>query len=220
MEQNKAEYLTARNSEVGPIKVPFQHWEDLKDQDIDQLCHRALTKQAAQGVLRVKCFNDEILIDINQRCLKQLVGKQYLELDAPLLELLLLVYLLNAAQIDLSHQLAGISELSCRHFFQGPHEINTSKLISIFGEKQSLFKTAAHRLGGTPISMADAAFRLDPLPRIPLYYLLWVADDEFEASCKILYDRTIEKHFAADAIWGLTNFVSDCLIAAARLKND
>ena len=218
MEQNGAEFLTVRNSRVGPIKVPSQHWEDLKHRDIDELCRKALAKPATQSGVRIKCFNEEVLIDIDHRCLKQRVGKSYVALDAPLLELLLLVYLLNVVEIDLSHQLVGIAELSCRHFFQGPHEINTSQMSAIFGESLPLFITAAQRLGGTPISMADAAFRLSPLPRIPLHYLLWTADDEFKPSVNILYDRTIENHFSADAIWGLSNFVSDCLIAAAKPK--
>ena len=66
--------------------------------------------------------------------------------------------------------------------------------------------------------MADAAFRFLPFPKIPLYYLLWDGDDEFAADLNILFDRSIEQHFNADAIWGLVNLVSDMLLLHKKGK--
>ena len=77
------------------------------------------------------------------------------------------------------------------------------------GSDQFGFKAVARRLGATPLDMADAAFRLLPLPKVPLYYLLWEGDEEFRPNLKILFDRSVEKHLSADAIWGLVNLVSD-----------
>jgi hypothetical protein len=63
-------------------------------------------------------------------------------------------------------------------------------------------------MGGEPIDMADVAYKLSPLPKIPLYYLLWEGDEEFQPHLSILFDRSIESHLSADAIWGLVNLVS------------
>ncbi|MBW1838075.1 MAG: DUF3786 domain-containing protein, partial [Deltaproteobacteria bacterium] len=52
------------------------------------------------------------------------------------------------------------------------------------------------------------AYKLSPLPKIPLYYLLWEGDEEFQPHLSILFDRSIESHLSADAIWGLVNLVS------------
>ena len=60
--------------------------------------------------------------------------------------------------------------------------------------------------------MADAAYMLLPFPRVPLYYLLWKGDAEFEPRMTVLFDRSIEKVFAADAIWALVNRVSTALL--------
>jgi hypothetical protein len=42
------------------------------------------------------------------------------------------------------------------------------------------------------------------LPRIPAAAVLWYADEEFEASAKLLMDATIEKHLPLDVIFGMS----------------
>lgn len=59
-----------------------------------------------------------------------------------------------------------------------------------------------------PVDMADAGFRLLPFPRVPLYLLLWLGDDEFKPRIQVLFDRPIESLLAADAIWALVNRVA------------
>jgi hypothetical protein len=62
------------------------------------------------------------------------------------------------------------------------------------------------------MDMADAAYRLLPFPRIPVYYLFWNGDDEFDPRISVLFDRSIEELFSADAIWGLVSRVSTALL--------
>jgi hypothetical protein len=59
--------------------------------------------------------------------------------------------------------------------------------------------------------MADEAGRLLPFPRIPLYFLMWFADEEFPARLRVLFDRSIERFLPADAIWALVNRVARAL---------
>ncbi len=74
------------------------------------------------------------------------------------------------------------------------------------------------------MDMADAAYRLLPFPRVSLYYLLWQGDAEFEPRMSVLFDRTIEAVFSADAIWGLVGRVSTALLqgphCARRTSDD
>jgi hypothetical protein len=87
--------------------------------------------------------------------------------------------------------------------------------VTRFGRAPEAFLDAAAGFDGQPIEAgADAAVRLMALPKVPLYYLLWAEDDEFPASVSILFDRSIEDHLQADAIWGLVNLVSDRIIMA------
>ena len=71
-------------------------------------------------------------------------------------------------------------------------------------------------LGGEPLDLADAAFAFLPLPRVPLYYLLWLGDDEFPPLFKVLFDRAIETCFSASGIWLLVNLVSSNLLQGRR----
>ena len=45
--------------------------------------------------------------------------------------------------------------------------------------------------------------------------LLWQGDDEFKPRMSVLFDRSIEKTLAADAIWGLVSLVSYLLLKGA-----
>jgi hypothetical protein len=67
-------------------------------------------------------------------------------------------------------------------------------------------------IDGQTVDMADTAGRLLPFPRIPLYFLMWFADDEFPARLRVLFDRSIEQALPADAIWALVNRVAQALV--------
>jgi hypothetical protein len=48
-----------------------------------------------------------------------------------------------------------------------------------------------------------------------VYYLFWQGDAEFDPRISVLFDRSIEEVFSADAIWGLVSRVSTALLQAA-----
>jgi hypothetical protein len=85
-------------------------------------------------------------------------------------------------------------------------------LLARFGGKPADLKKAGLQYGASILDLADAAICLTPFPKIPLYYLLWAGDEEFSASLSILFDRSIEHHLSADAIWGIVTWVSDALV--------
>ena len=50
-----------------------------------------------------------------------------------------------------------------------------------------------------------------------LYFLLWQGDPEFSAQMTVLFDRSIEAIFAADAIWALVNRVATALLEGPKI---
>ena len=74
---------------------------------------------------------------------------------------------------------------------------------------------AGRLLGGKETDFGDASFRLWPLPRIPMGYILWRADDEFPAHLVITFDAHIEKHFPLDVVWAMVNEVGLMLLKSA-----
>ncbi len=110
--------------------------------------------------------------------------------------------------------MVSVNDLKDAHFFQGPHELKTRPLLDRFGHDREAFVKASEKLGGQRVDLADAAFCFYPFPKVPVYYLLWEGDEDFAPTLSILFDKSIERHLAADAIWGLVNMVSDAILWA------
>ena len=194
------------------LTVPAEYWEELKTRDIDQLCRLGMASLHQPQKLLLPVFNRAILVDIDDSCLKEQVDGRWQPVDYPLLELVIQVYLLSVTETPLAGERVSVHDLKDAHFFQGPHTLKTATVLERFGRNLSGFTAAAESLGGTSLELADAAFMFLPLPKIPVYYLLWEADEEFEANITVLFDRSIERHLTADAIWGVVQLVSDMLV--------
>ncbi len=201
----------ARTPDGTLIRIPETHWEDLAGKDLDLLCAVARAEALLPGVIGLPFLHRTLVVDIPGRSVACADETLWRQADRSLVELLALVYLLRVQPAGLAGEMIGVAQLRDAQFFQGPHLLDTGRLVRRYGGDAAAFGAAARRLGGRPLDMADAAFELRPFPRIPLYYLLWQGDEEFAPRLSILFDRSIEKHFAADAIWGTVNLVSRLL---------
>ena len=192
--------------------MPPEFWEDLAKKDAAILCEAAGAVFEAPSGLILPFLKDEIRIDVHKRRLERRSGGGWVDWEYPYLELVTLAYLLQVTHSTIKNEMVGVMDLKDAHFFQGPHTIDTTPLVKRFGEDPKGFQQSGERLGGTPLEMADAAFCLMPFPKIPVYYVLWSGDDEFPAKLSILFDRSIDLHLSADAIWGVVGLVSDALL--------
>ncbi len=205
-----------RKSISDMIKVPPRYWDDLKNLDMNRVCECSLAISHDSGGLRIPFLNNDLLVDIENRCLWRICPDRHEKIDHSLLELVVLVYLLNVTHDLIGREMISVSDLKDAHFFQGPHTLKKGPILKRYGRDLSGFKKAAESLDGEFLDLADAAYKFSPLPKIPLYYLLWEGDDEFDPHLSILFDRSIERHFTADAIWGLVNLVSNELLTAGQ----
>jgi hypothetical protein len=99
-------------------------------------------------------------------------------------------------------------------FFTGPHAVNTRDLEARFGASpENLARRAAALGGGRAEVGGDLAVRLPGLPRLPLYVLLWLADEEFPARVVVGLDANAHHQLALDGIWALTNLMVGRLCA-------
>ena len=210
--QVKASALTPDGTS---IEIPPQYWEELAGMEIDAICRRAGqgVRHSRDNSIHIPLFHTHVDVDLEQKYVICHDEALQHSLDKGLLELLLLVYLQNAADVPLGGESIGVKELKSAHFFQGPHTLMSDPLIERFGGQPERLIASGKRLGGEALELADAAIKLWPLPRIPLTYLLWAGDEEFSAQLSFLFDPSIERHLAADGIWGLVNMTSNCLLA-------
>ena len=195
------------------LKVPTQYWEELRGRDLEALCEVASARNYPPTGLLLPFLKEYVLVDKESRCLRCQSHGQWERIDNPLLELICLVYLLNVGPELLRHEMVSVKELKNAHFFTGPHELKIEPLLDRYGYDLEGFKKAAERARGEALDLADAAYRFQAFPKVPLYYLFWEGDEEFKPRLSILFDRSIELHLAADAIWGLVNLVSDVLLS-------
>jgi hypothetical protein len=195
------------------LQVAEEYWRELAGKDLGVVCNRTLFELLPEGGLKFRFLDEEVRVDPGERCLNRLRDGAWSKSEDPLLELAVVLYLARVRDIyPLGRDIVGPKDLKEGHFFQGPHELKIAPLVERFGKDVEGFRRAAERRAGVPVAMADAAYRLSPFPRVPLYYLLWEGDEEFPARMSILFDRSIEESLAADAIWGLVNRVSSALL--------
>jgi Domain of unknown function (DUF3786) len=195
------------------VQVPEEFWDALQHRDPIDLCNLTLFSPVPDRQLMFSFLHENIIVDLGQRCLKRMKAGAWQATDDPLLELVTLVYLNNVRQmVPVGRDIVGAKDLKEAHFFQGPHALPLDALLTRYGRDVPGFRQAAEFLKGQPADMADITYRLLPFPRIPLYYLLWEGDREFEPRMSVLFDRSIEAVFPADAIWGLVNRVTTALL--------
>ena len=198
-----------------PVDVPPHFWDDLQKKDLNTLCNLTLFSRVTPHQMVFHFLNEDVLVDFEARCLKRDEGQGWKSTPDPLLELVTVVYLNRVNMLHpLGKEIVGVKDLKEAHFFQGPHALQVDPLIKRYGRDLEGFKNTAEFLEGRPVDMADAAYQLLPFPRVPVYYLFWQGDDEFDPRISVLFDRSIEEVFAADVIWGLVGRVSTALLQA------
>ncbi len=210
----------ARNHNNQPVTVPPEYWDALESRDLTELSNLTLfdpypsPPKSPRGLV-FTFLHEPIRVDVAGRCLRRRRPDDghWERTEDPLLELVTLVYLNSVtAFYPLTKEIVGPQDLKEGHFFKGPHVLKIEPLLERYGDDVEGFYRAARCLGGDAVDMADVAFKLLPFPRIPLYYLLWRGDDEFPPRLSVLFDRSIERVFAADAVWGLVSRVSTELL--------
>ena len=212
--RRRKEPLKAKAPYGGNVSVPTEFWNDLAQKDMAILCEAAQAVWDEPSGVVMRFLNEEIRVDVEQHCLQHRKGTEWEPWEHPYLELMTLAYLLQVTHSRVKGRMVGVMDLKDAHFFQGPHTIDTAALVKRYGQDPEGFKAAGRQLGGATLDMADAALCLEPFPKIPIYYVLWAGDEEFPAKLTVLFDKSIELHLSADAIWGVVGLVSDALLNA------
>jgi hypothetical protein len=186
-----------------------QLWQTLSAADVKEVASRS--GAVCEGTrLRLSVMGQGVIIDPGQMMITRSATQEPVSF---LLQLVVLQYLLKAQELPLADRLVSPQEfVGGEFFFRGPHAFKLKPLEEKFGEDKKAFLQAGIQLGGHPVSLADAGFRLPALPRIPLTYVLWCADEEFPAKIGVLFDATAERHLPLDMLWTLVNLTSKQLL--------
>ena len=77
-----------------------------------------------------------------------------------------------------------------------------------FGADVAGFRQALQALGGQPLDLADASYRLQALPRLAVAVLLWAGDDEFPAQARVLFDASAGHYLPTEDLSGLGDWLA------------
>ncbi len=201
-----------------PDEIDPYLWEQLGEADPHDVCVRSMVQyDAGSRTYLVPFLSASCGCHLERRSIEVRTGTLY---RATHFELYLVVlhYLLEASPLALSGKWVSEKDIPGGElFFRGPHQFPTGPLLKLFGRDRELFRKAAESLGGAPVPMGDAAYRLWPLPRVPILVVLWEGDDEFEPAMHVRFDETVSMQLLTlDTIFALVNVVSRNLRGAAK----
>ncbi|MBE2220391.1 MAG: DUF3786 domain-containing protein [Anaerolineae bacterium] len=86
-----------------------------------------------------------------------------------------------------------------RFYTQAFQSYTGRELAEQFGNDMDWFRETAVAAGGHAVPFADAAFKFQVLPHVPLLVACWLGDEEFPPSYKILFDAHTSHHLPTDA---------------------
>lgn len=150
-------------------------------------------------------------------CIKAELEKNILTPPPPhqYFDLLAIYYLLLGKTFSLKGTWVSEKDLpGGTTFFRGPHLVPTDLITGHFNNDLQKFKNCCELLGGTPLMMADAAYRFSITNDIAVAVLYWIGDEDFPAEAKLLYDESISEILSLDILFALAVGVCDRIASA------
>ena len=193
-----------------------QLWEQLITKDMNQTARCGICEyQPETNRLLIKMLGQEYIVSVSERRIF-LFNNGTHEKEAPfLVQLCILAYLINARDLPLSGKLVTAEKLEAgQFFFRGPHLLPTQKLAESFGEYPDSLYAATELLDSRKRTYGDASVEILVLPRVPLIFVIWGSDDEFNARASILFDETASSQLPLDGLMGAVNLTMKAMLEA------
>ena len=192
-------------------------WRDLLQLDPSEVCRRSLATydhESRKYILRVLTIDYDVMLE--DRAVMPAGRKDASVADLGLeFRIMVLDYLANCREMSLSGRLVSGAQLKAgEFFFRGTHRLELDPLVKVFGKRPEQFKNTALSLGGKSLELGDASFQLPVLPKIPIVYVLWAADEEFSARLSVLFDSTADSHMHLDTLRTVVTTANKFLLAA------
>lgn len=183
--------------------IDQSYFAELKDADPRTLCEKGRCIYLAdKKQYSLEVWGDTYLVDPANEKIDHLAASGPSPHDY--FALFVIYYLLRVRGIRLRQEWVSEKDLpGGSTFFRGPHLIPTDLICRRFGNDLKGFKSWCENLGGSPIDMADAAYRFLITPDIPVAVLYWRGDDDFPAEAKVLYDRSVTESLTLDILYAL-----------------
>lgn len=172
----------------------FSARQRLADKDVAQVAaNSGAVFDAQESVLRLRSLNEEIDIRIPDYTFVQKTEEWQ--------QLVILHYLDLADGVEASNELITFGNLK-DGLIRGTkfdHTMVQGLEKFLRGKIEKEICTICEELGGKPVkSNADICMKFDFLPNYPLWLKIWLADEEFEASGKLLLSKSADHYLTVE----------------------
>lgn len=184
--------------------VDITYFRELADQDSQSICRRIpdCRYEEADRCYILPVWNQEYRVWPREQKIECTGGGA--PVPHELFYFFIIYYLLRATKTEAAgHWISEKDMPGGVTFFRGPHQIPTRVISRRFGNNIDEFSQRCRRLSGTPLDMADAAFRFEIIPDIPVAVLYWSGDEDFPAEANVLYDKTLSGRFPLDVVFSM-----------------
>jgi hypothetical protein len=136
------------------------------------------------------------------------------------LQALLMYYFVTANGAPLTGKWDSFADLpDGRMYGQAFQGYSGDEIIRNYGGDIDAFQKACKLAGGQKIKLADAAYIIQGLPRVPLLLTYWLGDEEFPSTCKILFDSAACNYLPIDACAILGSMLARRIVTAQQELN-
>jgi hypothetical protein len=142
-------------------------------------------------------------------------------LSTYVIKLLAILYMANAQAIPLANQWVPYRELKDGMFYtKSFSDTVEERVCRRFGDDLEGMRAACEELGGREVEQGDLGMVVNTFPRLPLLFIIWRGDEEFEPNARILFDASATSYLNAFELRMLCGEVVNRLmgIADGRLE--
>ena len=153
------------------------------------------------GCYVITMLNKSYTIDLKERKIFSIQADSQRVEAGFLDQLCILAFLIHSKDLLPTNRLLKAESLpGGEFFFRGPHRLPTDKLEDVFGRNPEDLYQASLPLGAKKGDFGDASVELLVFPRVPLTFVIWAGDDEFNPRASILFDSTAPEQLPLDAL--------------------
>ena len=185
-------------------------WKDLvtrDSQEISRISH--IPYDPKKEEFNVDFLGDKFLISISQKTVTFQNGQDVYSF----LAVLLLHYLVNAKDLELTGKLLTFRELEGGDIYYPAFcARGINKITKEFGTEPEMLKRAGQNLGAKEGTHGDVSIVLEVFPKVPVNVILWEGDDEVPPSSNMLFDSSIKELLPTEDVAVIGGFVASALI--------
>lgn len=185
-------------------------WKDLAGRDFNELSRiSGVPYDSEKEEFIMDFLGDKYHISISNRTVKFPGGEDVYSF----LAVLLLHYLVNVKDVELTDKLLSFRELEGGDvYYPAFCARGIDKITAEFGTEPKLLKKAGEKLGAKEGKHGDVSIVLDVFPKIPVTVILWEGDSEVKSSSNMLFDSSIKELLPTEDVAVIGGFVASALI--------